>query len=55
MFGCLFFFLQSNGNTTEISRDDWTAAIETMSKSLSDKEVQFYEELNTKKDTFNFG
>ena len=45
---------QSDNNIPEISRDDWTAAVETTPKSLTDKEVDFYEELNTKKDMFNF-
>ena len=49
------YFLQNDNDLPEISREDWTAAIETTPKSLSDKEVQFYEELNVKKDTFNFG
>ena len=45
---------QNDEEMPEISRDDWTAAVVTTPKSLSDKEVEFYEELNTKKDLFNF-
>ena len=47
-------FFQNADDIPEISRDDWIAAVETTQKSLTDKEVDFYEELNTKKAMFNF-
>ena len=50
----LYLVFQNEDDLPKISRDNWTAALGTTQKSLSDKEVEFYEELNMKKDHFNF-